>query len=175
MNKTARVILNPTSGGGRGRKAARSILVGLEHRGIRASIVATGAPFSGRTDESAAGNGSLMRLAPVPLFFAADADLETMVTALNGGFQAGLTYTRVGNIGEGDIAHAADITDRRRTDDALRQDTGERFEVVLTNPPFGGKESAAAQTHFPYRTSATQVLFAVCLGPRPHRLRCVHP
>ena len=34
-----------------------------------------------------------------------------------------------------------------------------QFDVVLTNPPFGGKESAAAQTHFPYRTSATQVLF----------------
>lgn len=34
-----------------------------------------------------------------------------------------------------------------------------QFDVVLTNPPFGGKESAAAQTHFAYRTSATQVLF----------------
>ena len=33
------------------------------------------------------------------------------------------------------------------------------FDVVLTNPPFGGKESAAAQTNFDYRTSATQVLF----------------
>jgi len=28
-----------------------------------------------------------------------------------------------------------------RTDDALRQDTGERFDVVLTNPPFGRKSS----------------------------------
>jgi type I restriction enzyme M protein len=34
-----------------------------------------------------------------------------------------------------------------------------QFDVILTNPPFGGKESVAAQTHFPYRTSATQVLF----------------
>jgi hypothetical protein len=34
-----------------------------------------------------------------------------------------------------------------------------QFDVVLTNPPFGGKESVAAQTHFAYRTSATQVLF----------------
>ena len=33
------------------------------------------------------------------------------------------------------------------------------FDVVLTNPPFGGKESAAAQTRFAYKTSATQVLF----------------
>jgi type I restriction enzyme M protein len=35
----------------------------------------------------------------------------------------------------------------------------EQFDVLLTNPPFGGKESVAAQTHFAYRTSATQVLF----------------
>jgi type I restriction enzyme M protein len=34
-----------------------------------------------------------------------------------------------------------------------------QFDVVLTNPPFGGKESAGAQTNFDYRTSATQVLF----------------
>jgi type I restriction enzyme M protein len=34
-----------------------------------------------------------------------------------------------------------------------------QFDVVLTNPPFGGKEGAAAQTPFDYRTSATQVLF----------------
>ncbi len=34
-----------------------------------------------------------------------------------------------------------------------------QFKVILTNPPFGGKESASAQTNFDYRTSATQVLF----------------
>jgi type I restriction enzyme M protein len=33
------------------------------------------------------------------------------------------------------------------------------FDVVLTNPPFGGKEGKDAQTHFAYKTSATQVLF----------------
>jgi len=33
------------------------------------------------------------------------------------------------------------------------------YDVVLTNPPFGGKESKDAQTHFAYKTSATQVLF----------------
>ncbi len=41
----------------------------------------TGAPFSGRTDERSAGNGSLMRLAPVPLFFARDADLAIRMAA----------------------------------------------------------------------------------------------
>ena len=33
----------------------------------------TGEPFSGPTDAMSAGNGSLMRLAPVPMFFAGDA------------------------------------------------------------------------------------------------------
>jgi len=33
------------------------------------------------------------------------------------------------------------------------------FDVVLTNPPFGGKEGKDAQTHFDYKTGATQVLF----------------
>ena len=34
----------------------------------------TGEPFAGSTDPYAAGNGSLMRLAPIPLYFAADAE-----------------------------------------------------------------------------------------------------
>lgn len=33
------------------------------------------------------------------------------------------------------------------------------FDVVLTNPPFGGKEGRDARTHFAYKTGATQVLF----------------
>ena len=33
------------------------------------------------------------------------------------------------------------------------------FDVVLTNPPFGGKEGKEAQTRFAYKTSSTQVLF----------------
>jgi type I restriction enzyme M protein len=33
------------------------------------------------------------------------------------------------------------------------------FDVVLTNPPFGGKEGNEAQTNFAYKTGATQVLF----------------
>ncbi len=34
-----------------------------------------------------------------------------------------------------------------------------RFDVILTNPPFGGREGPEAQTHFAYKTGATQVLF----------------
>ena len=35
----------------------------------------------------------------------------------------------------------------------------ERFHVVLTNPPFGGKEGKEAQAPFPFKTRATQALF----------------
>ena len=41
----------------------------------------------------------------------------------------------------------------------LFQDSPALFDVILTNPPFGGKEGKEAQTRFAYKTSATQVLF----------------
>lgn len=41
----------------------------------------------------------------------------------------------------------------------LFKDAPPRFEVILTNPPFGGKESKDAQARFPYKSSKTQVLF----------------
>jgi type I restriction enzyme M protein len=41
----------------------------------------------------------------------------------------------------------------------LFQEAPALFDVVLTNPPFGGKEGKDAQTRFPYKTRATQVLF----------------
>ena len=33
------------------------------------------------------------------------------------------------------------------------------YDVVLMNPPFGGKEGKPAQTRFAFKTGATQVLF----------------
>lgn len=33
------------------------------------------------------------------------------------------------------------------------------YDIVLTNPPFGGKEGKEAQTRFAYKTGATQILF----------------
>ena len=32
-------------------------------------------------------------------------------------------------------------------------------DIILMNPPFGGKEDVAVQTNYPYKTSSTQVLF----------------
>jgi len=41
----------------------------------------------------------------------------------------------------------------------LWEDVPARFNVVLTNPPFGGKEGREAQVKFDYPTRATQALF----------------
>jgi len=41
----------------------------------------------------------------------------------------------------------------------LFQDAPAQHDVILTNPPFGGKEGKDAQTRFAFKTSATQVLF----------------
>ena len=43
--------------------------------------------------------------------------------------------------------------------EGLFQSSPDLYDVILTNPPFGGKESKQAQTDFDYQTSATQVLF----------------
>jgi len=43
--------------------------------------------------------------------------------------------------------------------DGLFQEAPPFFDVVLMNPPFGGKEGKEAQTRFDYKTGATQVLF----------------
>jgi ADP-ribosyl-[dinitrogen reductase] hydrolase len=47
--------------------------IGLTVRGSLARFRQTGDPFSGLTDPRSAGNGCIMRLAPVPMFFHADA------------------------------------------------------------------------------------------------------
>jgi type I restriction enzyme M protein len=45
------------------------------------------------------------------------------------------------------------------TYDGLYAGAPEQFDVVMTNPPFGGKEGKEAQTRFAFKTGATQVLF----------------
>ena len=41
----------------------------------------------------------------------------------------------------------------------LFSDSPELYDVIITNPPFGGKENKDVQNNFEYKTSATQVLF----------------
>ncbi len=47
--------------------------IGVTVRTALSTFKLAGDPFSGSTDPQSAGNGSLMRLAPVPMFYAADA------------------------------------------------------------------------------------------------------
>jgi len=47
----------------------------------------------------------------------------------------------------------------RETYGGLFEGAPQSFDVILTNPPFGGKEGKEAQTNFDYKTGATQVLF----------------
>jgi type I restriction enzyme M protein len=47
----------------------------------------------------------------------------------------------------------------RQSYGGLFEGAPDTFDVVLTNPPFGGKEGKEARTNFDYKTGATQVLF----------------
>jgi len=47
----------------------------------------------------------------------------------------------------------------RATYSALFDKAPKTFDVILTNPPFGGKEGKDAQKNYAYATSSTQVLF----------------
>lgn len=49
--------------------------------------------------------------------------------------------------------------ERRATYAGLFEQAPKQFDVILTNPPFGGKEGTSAQNNFPYPSGSTQVLF----------------
>lgn len=48
---------------------------------------------------------------------------------------------------------------RRNTLEENIRSVTERYDVVLTNPPFGGKEGQHIQANFPVQSSATELLF----------------
>lgn len=48
---------------------------------------------------------------------------------------------------------------RKATYGALFEDAPKTFDVIFTNPPFGGKEGRDAQKNFAFETGATQALF----------------
>jgi type I restriction enzyme M protein len=62
------------------------------------------------------------------------------------------------DIDEPHVWHGNTLTGQE-TYGGLFQDAPALFDVILMNPPFGGKEGKEAQTRFPYKTGATQVLF----------------
>ncbi len=61
-------------------------------------------------------------------------------------------------IDQPNLWHGNSLT-RRATYAALFDPAPKTFDVILANPPFGGKEGKDAQKNFAYETSATQVLF----------------
>jgi type I restriction enzyme M protein len=61
-------------------------------------------------------------------------------------------------IDQPNLWHGNSLT-RRATYGALFDQAPQQFDVILTNPPFGGKEGKDAQKNFAFETSATQVLF----------------
>ncbi|MDR1848694.1 MAG: N-6 DNA methylase [Zoogloeaceae bacterium] len=61
-------------------------------------------------------------------------------------------------IDQPNLWHGNSLT-RRATYSALFEGAPRQFDVILTNPPFGGKEGRDAQKNFAFETSATQVLF----------------
>jgi type I restriction enzyme M protein len=73
-------------------------------------------------------------------------------------YPIGLANLTLHNIDEPHIWHGNSLTGGE-TYGGLFQDAPALYDVVLMNPPFGGKEGAEAQTNFPYKTRATQVLF----------------
>ncbi|USX20592.1 type I restriction-modification system subunit M [Oxalobacteraceae bacterium OTU3REALA1] len=61
-------------------------------------------------------------------------------------------------IDQPNLWHGNSLT-RRASYAALFQNAPSQFDVILTNPPFGGKEGRDAQKNFAFETSSTQVLF----------------
>lgn len=61
-------------------------------------------------------------------------------------------------IDQPNLWHGNTLT-RRATYSALFDHAPAQFDVILTNPPFGGKEGKDAQKNFAFETGATQVLF----------------
>lgn len=61
-------------------------------------------------------------------------------------------------INQPNLWHGNTLTDRA-TYNGLFEQAPSTFDVILTNPPFGGKEGTEAQKNYSFKTSSTQVLF----------------
>ena len=73
-------------------------------------------------------------------------------------FPIGLANLVLQGIDKPNLWHGNTLTGQE-TYGGLFEGAPQTFDVVLTNPPFGGKEGKEAQTNFDYKTGATQVLF----------------
>lgn len=59
------------------------------------------------------------------------------------------------------LVHGATATcvSRKNALEEETEHTSSRFDIVLTNPPFGGKENERTQQNFPIRSSASELLY----------------
>jgi type I restriction enzyme M protein len=73
-------------------------------------------------------------------------------------YPIGLANLVLHGVDEPHLWHGNTLTGNE-TNGGLFQDAPALFDIVLTNPPFGGREGKDAQTRFAYKTGATQVLF----------------
>lgn len=73
-------------------------------------------------------------------------------------YPIGLANLALHDIDDPHIWHGNTLTGQE-TYGGLFRDAPALFDVILMNPPFGGKEGKDAQTRFAYKTGATQVLF----------------
>lgn len=73
-------------------------------------------------------------------------------------YPIGLANLVLHGIDQPNLWHGNTLTGQE-TYGGLFEGAPQEFDVILTNPPFGGKEGKEAQTSFDYKTGATQVLF----------------
>lgn len=73
-------------------------------------------------------------------------------------FPIGLANLVLHGIDQPNLWHGNTLT-KRATYAALFDKAPKFFDVILTNPPFGGKEGKDAQKNYAYATGSTQVLF----------------
>ncbi len=88
-------------------------------------------------------------------------------------YPIGLANLILHGIDEPHIWHGNTLTGQQ-TYGGLFEGAPPFFDVIMMNPPFGGKEGKAAQTDFAYKTGATQVLFLqyIINHLRPEGGRC---
>ena len=73
-------------------------------------------------------------------------------------FPIALSNLVLHGINQPNLWHGNTLT-KIKTYDALFKYAPKTFDVIMTNPPFGGKEGKDAQKNFVFETSSTQVLF----------------
>ncbi|MCG3163608.1 MAG: hypothetical protein JMDDDDMK_05047 [Acidobacteria bacterium] len=96
---------------------------------------------------------------------AASTDLETLKTRTFYGrekenlvFPIALANLVLHGIDQPNLWHGNTLTGAAAYD-ALFEGAPATFDVIMTNPPFGGKEGKDAQKNYSFETSSTQVLF----------------